>query len=366
MNRKVIIFSSLATLTIVLLVGVYYFAVYKAQPTQPVSSVPPAPQVPSAEIQGKELSFETLSKEAYSGYEHRLELVVKIVPEKRRDYEDIRVKQSFEWLWGQAHSKISPKPELPSINFDKEMILAVFQGRKESSQYNIGITKVIEHDKMVEVLVKEVQPSSGQELSAEIVQPYHIIKTKRIDKEVRFSYLLSKEEVKGPIYLKLEKNAYFNDGNLFEPIRYTFVNNSSSPIYFLSGCAVVLPEVYQMKDDKRMRFPQRMEISCEAVPDINEVKAGNSIELGWDQGIMGVGLLEDGQYQLSVKYSFQKIDDYQIGAVSEEAFSEVFAITRTGWNAAAQTRICESFGPGFHSNNWFYNREWCLARLKEN
>lgn len=118
-------------------------------------------------------NFENISKESYSGHNERKNYVIKEVSEWKN-------------LWGMVHIGTTPKPVLPDINFDNEMIIAVFQGMHSTGGYSIEITQIIEKDKSLEIFIKETSPAPGSVTTQAVTQPYHIVKTKRTDKEIIF------------------------------------------------------------------------------------------------------------------------------------------------------------------------------------
>lgn len=164
------------------------------------------------------------------------------------------------------------------------------------------------------------------------------------------------------VFLELEQAYYENDNNVFAPVKYTLVNNSSKPIYFLSGCAVAIPEVYKVQGSQKTKL-QKSAIVCEAIPRLNQVSSGRKVELGWNQQNLGK-FVEDGQYQLAVEYSFEKSGDYNIGS-KLEIISDVFSIKQATWDLSKQKQICELYGNGFHSNDFFYSKQDCLERLNK-
>jgi len=164
------------------------------------------------------------------------------------------------------------------------------------------------------------------------------------------------------VFLKLGQSNYEHDNKVFEPVKYTLVNNSSKTVYFLSGCAVVIPEVYKVQNDQKTKL-QKSVIVCQALPRVNQVPSGGSVELGWNQQNLGK-FVEDGQYQLEVDYSFEESGDYNIGS-KLKAISDVFSVRQVTWDLNKQKQICELYGNGFHSNDFFYSKQDCLARLNE-
>lgn len=91
-------------------------------------------------------------------------------------------------MW-QAHSSIRiPPPPLPSVDFDRVMIVAVFSGEKPSGGYGIEIAKIEEDAAkgQLRVFFRETQPPSGFMAIQSLTQPYHLIKVKRLDSPVEF------------------------------------------------------------------------------------------------------------------------------------------------------------------------------------
>lgn len=66
------------------------------------------------------------------------------------------------------------------------MVIAVFQGNHSTGGYAIKITQTVEKENSVEVFAKETSPSPDSMVTQAFTQPYHIVKTKRVDKEVLF------------------------------------------------------------------------------------------------------------------------------------------------------------------------------------
>ena len=130
------------------------------------------------QFSGQELTFETISKGSYSGHNERGDYVIKDSSE-------------LENLWGKMQSRVSPTPisaitDLPDVNFNDEMVIAVFQGTQSTGGYAIEITKIVEKKNSLEVFVKETSPSPDSMVTQAFTQPYHIVKVKRVDKEVVF------------------------------------------------------------------------------------------------------------------------------------------------------------------------------------
>ncbi len=125
------------------------------------------------QLSDQELTFETISKGVISGHDERKDYVIM---------------DPSEWgnLWGKVHSRVLPTPNLPDVNFEDEIVIAVFQGSHSTGGYAIEITQIVEKENSVEVFVKETSPSPESIVTQAFTQPYHIVKVKRVDKEVVF------------------------------------------------------------------------------------------------------------------------------------------------------------------------------------
>jgi len=119
-----------------------------------------------------EKKFETLDKKLYCQ---------QITPDQ------FCARNNSEWenMWNRICPAYLADSPLPKIDFDKEMVLGVFLGTKPSSGYNIEILHLLEKDNCLEVYVKETKPTFGFFYASVLTQPYHIIKTDKVDKDIK-------------------------------------------------------------------------------------------------------------------------------------------------------------------------------------
>ncbi len=89
-------------------------------------------------------------------------------------------------LWKRVHRGKIPIPEVPTIDFSKNMVLAVFMGQKPTSGYAIQITEISRTNGEVVVKVKEVTPPKGAILLQVLTQPFHIVVVPKVEAQVRF------------------------------------------------------------------------------------------------------------------------------------------------------------------------------------
>ena len=82
--------------------------------------------------------------------------------------------------------------EIP-VNFSNEMLIAVFMGNRNTGGFATEITSVTNLGNSIEVNVTETSPGRRCMTVQALTQPYHIIKTAKMTKQVIFNY---KSEVK--------------------------------------------------------------------------------------------------------------------------------------------------------------------------
>lgn len=128
---------------------------------------------PRLEPRGETITFTTVGNGLQSGIREPMHLAVTTQP-------------AWDALWERHTGGIEPRPNLPPVDFSKEMVLAVFRG-KTNGALPIEIRKVVRRGNELDVLFTEVLPPPGVPLGVGIAAyPFHIIRCKRSPGEVRF------------------------------------------------------------------------------------------------------------------------------------------------------------------------------------
>ena len=109
------------------------------------------------------IDFETLSKESYSIYKKPANHVM-------NSNEELKELQL----------------EVPEIDFSKSTVIAVFMGEFNTGGYAVEITEIIEKENKIIIKVIKTFPEPGQPVTQALSQPYHIVKTEKINKKVIF------------------------------------------------------------------------------------------------------------------------------------------------------------------------------------
>ncbi len=101
------------------------------------------------------------------------------------DYSDHNNKSHYVYRMDDDKSGL----DTSNIDFEKEMVLAVYMGPQTSGGYSTTIEKAVELDDKVEVYIRERTPEPDSMNTMAITTPYHAVKTERVDKKVEFKYL---------------------------------------------------------------------------------------------------------------------------------------------------------------------------------
>lgn len=89
--------------------------------------------------------------------------------------------------WADLWTEMFPTEMIASaIDFEEKMIIAVFQGEKNTGGYSIEITEIIEKDNSLKVYIKETVPGENCILTQALTSPYHIVELDKTDKEIKF------------------------------------------------------------------------------------------------------------------------------------------------------------------------------------
>ncbi|MDQ1329264.1 MAG: Protease complex subunit PrcB family protein [Candidatus Poribacteria bacterium] len=118
--------------------------------------------------------FETITKGTQSGYNKRDSLVIKDQAE-------------WEKIWNLHTSNLDQIPRVPKVDFNTDMVIAIFRGEFRTSGYLTEITQINESNDKIEVTVTETDEVKGMVLDV-LTYPYHIIKVKKSDLPVNFIY----------------------------------------------------------------------------------------------------------------------------------------------------------------------------------
>lgn len=117
--------------------------------------------------------YETLVESAMGGYSSPQ---IKVIKEQNTLLE----------IYGQVNKTRKPGFPIPTVNFEKETIVAVFLGQKNTGGFSVSVNEIVEKDGKLFINVKETKPDKGSMATMVFTQPFCIIKLNNTDKELVF------------------------------------------------------------------------------------------------------------------------------------------------------------------------------------
>ena len=136
-------------------------------PAKPAPAAPAAPLAPAAPVAPVQMT--TINSDMMSGIDRSEQLVV-------------RTAADWQSLW----RRHAPSRPAPTVDFTKQMIVAVFLGSRPSGGYQAEITGVRSDGKTLIVQWLERRPGPGQMAAQVMTAPSHIVAVPRHEGEVRF------------------------------------------------------------------------------------------------------------------------------------------------------------------------------------
>jgi hypothetical protein len=99
----------------------------------------------------------------------------------------IRDRKAWREMWERIHRRgPSPEPELPEINFSKEMLVVVALGSRPTGGYAIFIEGVYERDGRLEVKVSSQSAGKNCMVTQSVTQPIDIVRIPKADIPMAF------------------------------------------------------------------------------------------------------------------------------------------------------------------------------------
>ncbi len=92
----------------------------------------------------------------------------------------------FEEIWTQAMSRFHDKPEIPTIDFEKNQVLLIALGVKNNGGYKFQIDRIIENKNSIVVYYFENKPGANCVTTQAIVFPFELIEIPKNSKKTEF------------------------------------------------------------------------------------------------------------------------------------------------------------------------------------
>lgn len=139
----------------------------------------------------KSINTPDMDKEQRTNHSLQNEVAYEIISEgpisgvKEAQIRVVKEKEGLKEIYNYLNENRSPKLLEPNINFDEEVIIALFMGEKNYGGYKISVQQIKEEEREIIVYVKETAPS-GKYATTVITHPYSIFKMKKTTKEIVF------------------------------------------------------------------------------------------------------------------------------------------------------------------------------------
>ena len=126
-------------------------------------------------VASERVPFVTIDQGFRSGVRERKFLVIKTEPE-------------WKAVWQSHGQPLIPVKELPRVDFDKEMVVAVFVGEKPTGGYKVEMTSIEEEREKgrLRIVLRESKPPVGSIAIQALTQPYQILRVKKTDLTTTF------------------------------------------------------------------------------------------------------------------------------------------------------------------------------------
>lgn len=151
-----------------------------------LEDLPDARQLQTTEIIG----FTTIEKGSYSN----IKVIVADV---------FRSELRFCRFWSR-HSL----SECPTVDFDTNMVVALFRGTKKTGGYGIEVTSIEETDSEIIVQANSTDPPPNSFTPQALTQPYHIVSTETSTKNVVFDVVKVREPRPFPVFIVRIEDGY--------------------------------------------------------------------------------------------------------------------------------------------------------------
>ncbi len=100
----------------------------------------------------------------------------------------INSKDEYDNLMKDVYANLDQVPKAPVVNFEKNTLVAVFIGARNSGGYMVNIDSVTEGSKNLTVYVTETKPGKSCVVTDAITKPFVIMKIPKTEKKAVYKY----------------------------------------------------------------------------------------------------------------------------------------------------------------------------------
>ncbi|MDB4874231.1 MAG: PrcB C-terminal domain protein [Gemmatimonadetes bacterium] len=130
----------------------------------------PADRIPVPVIR---LAQDAAAFSAYSGFGDSLRTVV-------------RDSTLWRQVWERLNQPFVPRPKLPNVDFEREMVVVAALGIRHTAGYSVVIEGADRDSSSIEVAVRRTSPAAGCPVEAVVTQPVDVARIPRSERAIRF------------------------------------------------------------------------------------------------------------------------------------------------------------------------------------
>lgn len=146
-----------------------------------------SPEPMNSQCQGTNVSFTSIQK----GRQSRI---------TKADNQVVKTALAYSRLW----NKLGINAKQPSVDFNKQFVIAVFQGKKPNGGFKINVNGLCLSGQELTASVTKTQPKEGCPVQSAITHPFHLVKVNRSaingnlnQLQVNFNSHVEKDCIKG-------------------------------------------------------------------------------------------------------------------------------------------------------------------------
>lgn len=134
---------------------------------------------------GDKITFETVDRGAHSGVQEAGATI-------------IHTTEEFARVWAALHRGRRPVPTLPDVDFEREMVAAVFQGQQPTGGYAVAVERIEQLEDRVVIQVTATAPQPDDLVTMALTSPYHLVRFPRQDVPLEFQFDAAGRDASSP------------------------------------------------------------------------------------------------------------------------------------------------------------------------
>ena len=140
--------------------------------------------ISSSKNKGKEMSYQDITQDIIFESSERGYFLINS-SEEWESFKNTSVSKNRGGMFISSLNTANPT-SLPSIDFEKNSVIAVFMGMRNTGGFDIRVKKILETNENILVTVEEISPDKNCNVIQIITYPYQVVLTPKITKKVDY------------------------------------------------------------------------------------------------------------------------------------------------------------------------------------